>query len=70
MDKVMRISWRLKPDGRGEAIVHVDEKSLVAAGRYVFDSLDQTDQIPAEIAELIREDGRHQGEWPTLPTPS
>ena len=64
MDKVIRISWHLHPDGRGEVIVHKDKRSEVVTGKYVFDSLDRTDQIQAVIARVIREDGREQGEWP------
>ena len=64
MDRLIRVSWHLHRDGGGEAIVHVDKKSEVVAGKYVFDSLDRTDQIPAAIAEAIREDGREQGELP------
>ena len=64
MGKAMQISFHLDPDGGGEVHVFVDERSHVDQFKYVFDSLDRTDQIPAEIAEAIRKDGRERGEIP------
>jgi hypothetical protein len=47
-----------------EALVSVDEWYSMDEFTYRFDSLDRTDQVPAEVANAIREHGREKGEIP------
>jgi hypothetical protein len=57
------IRWTLDDDGAGEAKVYhsktgPDDKDAL----YSFDSLDRADQIPPDVAEAIKLDGRSEGE--------
>ena len=61
MDNIKRFQWRLRPDGGGELKVYGVTGSGMEAGTKLFDSLVE---LPTDIADKIREDGREQGEWP------
>ena len=55
------IRWRLKEDGRGEVIVKEVTNTGLDAQAIVFDTLDQ---LPENIANAIRSDGRTSGSIP------
>ena len=55
----VRLVWHLSEDGKGTANVMADQRSSLDQHRYVFDSLDE---LPPEIGEVIRKDGRQTGE--------
>ena len=61
---LISLRWHLDEDGGGEALVAIDRKSHVRDTKYVFDSLDSRDQIPANVAAVILADGRSEGEIP------
>ena len=58
--EIQSISWQLDEDGGGEAKWFIDHLSHVDQHKRTFDSLDE---LPAQIAAAIREDGRTEGEW-------
>ena len=59
--EIISISWHLDEDGGGEVFVTIDHKSHVDDHKYVFESLDE---LPPDIAEAIRKDGRTKGKIP------
>ena len=58
--EIQSISWQLDEDGGGEAKWFIDHLSHVDQHKRTFDSLDE---LPAQIAAAIRENGRAEGEW-------
>ena len=55
------LRWRLKEDGRGEVTIKNVIKTGIEAQVIVFNSLDQ---LPQNIANAIRSDGRTSGSIP------
>ena len=55
------LRWRLNEDGGGTYWLDIEKGPHVDAQRCVFDSLDQ---IPENIANAIRSDGRTSGSIP------
>ncbi len=54
----IRIEWFLREDGGGEVNTFTDHPSHVHQTRIAFASLDE---LPDDIAEAIRRDGRSKG---------
>ena len=53
--------WSLDDEGGGELTVFIYSGDGVNEGVHHFDSLDE---LPPDIAEKIRDDGRRDGEFP------
>jgi len=58
------IRWQLDEDGGGTAWVVSKDGDGFVESKYVFDSLKTADQIPPDLANVIRNDGRTSGEIP------
>jgi len=60
MVNVAWIRWEIDDDGRGTAWVFapVEGGNWIDGTRYVFNSLDE---LPVDLARVIREDGRSTG---------
>lgn len=61
MAKLVRIRWGLNEDGTGTAQVMLSRPGAMYDRPYTFNSLDE---LPPEVASIIRKDGRLHGEWP------
>ena len=60
MGEVYNVRWLLNDDGGGVALVFTDQgQPHTVEHRYVFKSFDE---LPNEVADSIREDGRTEGE--------
>ena len=59
------LRWRLDNDGGGEALLVEHTPDGPIETKVVFDSLDSP-QLPRDLAEAIRKDGRTGG-WLTIP---
>jgi hypothetical protein len=59
MEDVYNVRWLLDDDGGGVALVFIDQGPHTVEHRYVFKSFDE---LPNDVADSIREDGRSEGE--------
>ena len=59
MGEVHNVRWLLDGDGGGVALVFTDQGPHTVQHRYLFKSFEE---LPNEVADAIREDGRTEGE--------